>query len=156
MGRIYTAPFQGIAIAAAQDVFEILCPADTILCIHRFELSDETSETSEQSTLLIRRGTGSVTSGSGGSTVTPAPLHFGDAASGATVERNNTTAMVVGTGVLTTLYSWGFNWLNGCLFAPTPEERIWMSPDQRLAFNVSAPGASRTCSGYVVFEEVGG
>ena len=157
MGRIYTAPFQGVAIAAAQDVFELLCPADCVIVLHRCEITDETSETSEQGVILMRRGTGSVTSGSGGSTITPAPMHFGDAASGATIERNNTTAMAVGTGVLTTIAAAGFNWLNGFLWAPTPEERIYISPDQRFAFNlVNAPGASRTCSGVLVFEELGG
>jgi len=157
MGRIYSAPFEGIAVSAVQDVFEILCPSDAVLCLHRAEVSDETSETSEQAVILIRRGVGAVTSGSGGSTITPAPLQLGESASGATVERNNTTPMVVGSGTLTTLDSRAFNWLNGYLWAPTPEERIYISPGDRVAFNlVNAPGASRTCSGVLVFEELGG
>lgn len=155
MGMMYVAPFQGVSISAAQDVFEISAPADAVVIVHRCEITDETSETSEQGVIKINRGSSGTTSGSGGSSVTPAPLETGMAAAGSTVERNNTTAMTGGT--ITHKGGAGFNWLNGYLYAPTPEERLVISPSERLTFNlVNAPGAARTCSGYVIFEEIGG
>lgn len=155
MGMMYVASFQGVSVSAVQDLFEITAPADAVVVIHRCEITDEDSETSEQNVIVMNRGSSATTSGSGGAAVTPAPLDQGYAAAGSSVERNNTTPMSGGT--ITQRGSWGFNWLNGFLFVPTPEERPVVSPSERHTFKLlSAPGSARNVSGVLVFEEIGG
>ena len=158
MGRIYKAAFQGITVGTAtQDVFEILCPADMVIRVHKCQITDETSETSEQGVVVFKRGVVGVTSGSGGGTITPSPLSYGDAASGVTVERNNTTVAVTGTGSFQTIESLGFNWLSGFLYLPAPEDRADFSPGQFAIFTIpTVLGVARVCSGVLTFEEIGG
>lgn len=154
MGRMYVATFAGVSVSAVQDLFELTLPATCVVQIHRAEITNDASETSEQLPIQLRRGVGS-TSGSGGSTATPAKLGgTGDPASTVTVEINNTTVMSAGT--ITTLARRGFNVLSGWLYAPTPEERIVLSPSERLSVHLpTAPSAAITLSGEVVFEELG-
>ena len=103
------------------------------------------------------RGIGSVTTGSGGTTPTPSALETGFAASGATLEANNTTKMVVGSGSLVVLYNDDFNVQVGFLYQPVPEERIVLSPGDRMTVElVGAPADSLTMSGTIVWEEIGG
>src|SRR5262245_9114128 len=106
MGRMYTCPLTPASQTANQDLFEILAPSDAVVIIHEYELI-QTSEVkdAEEEQLLVteKRGVGSVTSGSGGSTVTPQPVHDGDVAFGGTVEVNNTTKIAAGSGTLETL-----------------------------------------------------
>src|SRR6187399_3083052 len=103
MGRIYTAVSKGIAVTAAQDIFEISAPSDAIVVVHGFELFQATElgdAAEEQLLFTTNRGVGATTSGSGGSSVTPQPREDGDAAFGGTVERNNTSQMAAGSGSL--------------------------------------------------------
>jgi len=158
MSRVYNATFDNIAVSAVQDMFEILAPSDSAVEIVAIDISDRDSETSEQGRVVLIRGEGSVTSGSGGSTVTPAPMSKGDPAFGGTVERNNTTAMVAGSGTLVTLGSYGFNWLSGFQWVkPGDECGIYISPGDRLAINLPvAPGSARNVCGVVTLREIGG
>jgi hypothetical protein len=157
MSRIYTAVFEGVAVAATQDLFELLAPADATVRIHRIQVDDDNSETSERLTIRFVRGEGTVTSGSGGSVATAVPTSKGDAAFGGTVETNNTTKMVVGTGALKTLQRSAFDILAGFDWHPTPEERIDISPSDRMTVElVTAPASSRVMSGTITFEEIGG
>lgn len=160
MGRRHTATFKGIAVTAAQDLFEIAAPADAIVVIHEWEMS-QTSEVGdaaeEQLLLTTNRGVGSVTSGSGGSSVTPQPVEDGDAAFGGTVERNNTTIMAVGTGTLEELEAFGWNVRVPLRQVYTPEARPVISPSNRWTLELeSTPADSITMNGRVIFEEIGG
>lgn len=157
MGRMYSATFEGVAATAVQDLFELLAPTDAAVVIHRCEVTQDTIEISEQLPIRIVRGSGTVTTGSGGSTLTAKPLALGDPAYGGTVKANNTTRMVVGTGVLSLLGRRAFNLVTGFLYNPTPEERIVISPGDRVTFELStAPAGSTNFSGEIVFEEIGG
>jgi hypothetical protein len=157
MGRVYAATFEDVSWAGAYDFFEILAPSDACLVIHRCVITQEDDETSQQLPVVFTRGSGSVTSGSGGASVTPAPLHFGDPATGATVERMNSTRLAVGSGTLTVLHREGFNALSGMDYRPTPEERIVLSPGQYLAIgSPNTPSPTLNVSGVLVFEELGG
>src|SRR6267378_7560015 len=105
MGIMYTAAFKGVAVTAQQDFFEIKASAAGSVLIHGFLLSQETEfgdAQEEQLRLTTNRGSGTVTSGSGGSTPTATPIVRGAPAYGGTVEVNNTTKIAVGTGTLTT------------------------------------------------------
>lgn len=157
MGRLYAAVFEGVSVSAVQDLFELQAPADASVVIHRVTVTQEVSETSEQLPIQLKRGEGSVTSGSGGATVTPTPLSKGDAAFGGVVERNNTTQLAVGTGAIKIMHREGWNVLSGYDYRPTPEERPQISPSDYFVVSLpTAPGAALTVSGVLVFEEIGG
>lgn len=160
MGRIYTGQFSAVAVTAAQDLFEIAAPSDAVVVVHSWEIF-QTSDTGDAAEELLRiqlvRGVGSVTSGSGGSTVTTQPKEDGDAAFGGTVEANNTTQMAAGSGSLETLYQYGWNVRIPREVIYTPESRPSISPSNRLTIALTAaPADSLTVSGTVVFEEIGG
>ena len=153
MGRMYSATFEEVAVTAVQDLFELVAPADSAVILHSVSISqssDAGDAQSEMLNLLYHRGS---TSGSLGTTVTPAPLNLGDAAFGGTCEANNTTQSTEGT----ILRAENFNVLAGYLWQPTPEERIVISPSGRLIIELqTTPADSLTMSGTIVFEEIGG
>lgn len=154
MGRMYTGVFEGVAVTVIQDLFELTVPATVAVILHRVRITNDAGETSEQLPVRLRRGVGA-TSGSGGSTPTPAKHVTGDAASGCTLEANNTTVMSAGT--ITTVGRAGENIVGSFYrYEPTPEERIVLAPSERLVVHLpTAPGASLTLSGEITFEEIG-
>lgn len=157
MGQLYYAEFENVAITAAQDIFEVLAPADAVIKLHSIYLGQSTDvgdAAEEILRLKIQRGAG-VTSGSGGSTVTPAPLENGMAAAGATVEANNTTEISAGTITdLMSLY-WNIRVPFEMIFTPETQPVISASDTLVLAL-MAAPADSITCAGTLVFEEIGG
>ena len=153
MGRMYSVVFEEVAVTVVQDLFEINAPADSIVILHSLEIaqsSDAGDSEDEQLSLLIHRGS---TSGTGGSTPTPAPMNLGDAAFGGTTEVNNTTQSTEGTF----LHASAFNVRAGYFKEWTPETRIVISPSDRLIIELqTAPADSLTMSGTVYIEEIGG
>jgi hypothetical protein len=149
-----------IAITAQQDFYEIQSPTDAVTKVHRIILSQLTEvgdAQEEQLSIRVNRGTGTVTSGSGGTTLTPQPIEAGDVGYGGVVEINNTTKMAVGTGTLVNLgeYSWNVRMERD--FVYTPEGREVISPGSRLTFELATtPADPITVKGTVEIEEVGG
>ena len=160
MSRKYTAVFSSVAVTAQQDFFEIAAPADAIVIVHCWELSQSTEVGDAQEeglSIRVVRGVGTVTSGTGGTTPTAHPIEDGDAAFGGVVEVNNTTKMVVGTGTLETLESTNWNVRVPYQRIYTPETRPVISPSNRLTIELATtPADSITISGTITFEEVGG
>jgi hypothetical protein len=84
--------------------------------------------------------------------VTPAPLAVGTVASAIAGSTSNAAAScgvnasVEGAGTVTTMWSDGFNNLNGYLWIPTPEERVTVEPD--LTFIVKLRGTPTTLTGW--------
>lgn len=153
MGRIYSAVFEKVAVTVAQDLFEVVAPADGVVSIHSIEISQDSDAGDAEAEMLnifLHRGTAS---GSGGTTVTPSPLSLGDAAFGGVVEANNTTQSVEGTF----LGVGGWNVQIGYFYLPPPEDRIWISPSGLFIVELQdVPDDSLTVSGAIVFEEFGG
>ena len=159
MGRVYSAQVNGVAATAAQDVFELLTPADLVVCVHSVFIGQTTDAGDAEAEMLgvqIKRGSGSITSGSGGSTPSMFPHVFSDTAASCTLEANNTTIAVVGAGALSILQAESFNVQAGWYYTPTPEERIWLSPSQYFIVTMTAPADSITLNARIVFEEIGG
>jgi hypothetical protein len=159
-GRMYTAVFKDIAVTAVQDLFEVAAPSDAVTVVHRVMLtqSTETGDAAEEMLrLTTNRGVGSVTSGSGGGSVTAQPVSDGNSAFGGSVERNNTTAMAAGSGSLEELESFGWNVRVPFDLIWLPEFRPVISPGNRWTLELeSAPADSVTMSGTLWFEEIGG
>jgi len=160
MGRVYTVGFNGVAVTAQQDLFEILAPADATVIVHDYQLSQDTEvgdAAEEQLAIIEKRGVGSVTSGSGGTTATPQPVEDGDAGFGGTVEVNNTTKLAAGTGTIETLQRRSWNVRVPFEKVYTPETRPKISPNNRWALELaSTPADAITMSGSVTIEEIGG
>ena len=155
---MYSATFTAVAVTAAQDLFEITAPATGIVIVHRLIVSQSSDfgDAQEEGLLLtLRRG--ATTSGSGGTTITPAAggamENSGPAFTGV-VEANITT--VATTGTITTLHAEVWNVRGVFDYLPTPECRPILSPSQRIVLNTTAPADSLTVSGTAVFEWLGG
>ena len=155
MGRIYTIQFNGVAVTAQQDLFEIVAPSSAIVAIHEIGLGQTTEvgdAEEEMFSLLLKSG--STTSGSGGTTPTPVPLLIGDAAAGLTAEVNNTTKATVGT--IVTHHAWAWNVRVPFQVIWTPETRPVLAPSRRGTLELATtPADSAALNGYMIVEEIG-
>ena len=156
-GQMYSAVFEGVAVSAAQDLFEILAGTVRSFKIHSIHISqssDAGDSESEQLSISIQRVTGAPTSGSGGSTPTPQPYDEGYAASGVVVEANNTTVLTGGT--IVSLFRQSFNVMAGIDIIFTPETMPHFRISTRALIELhTAPADALTMDGTVIFEEIG-
>jgi hypothetical protein len=152
---MYTAVFNNVAVAAIQDLFELVAPADSIVVLHDIHLSQNTDVgDAAEEVLRIELTSGHTTSGSGGSAVTPVPVQLQDSAFGGTCESNNTTQASAGT--IVTHYVWNWNIRVGFDRIFTPETRPVIAPSRRMCLELpAAPADSVTMSGSITFEEIG-
>ncbi len=158
MGRIYRVPFSATSVSAAVDVFEILAATGKPFVLHRINIaqsSDYGDAAAEGLSVLVKRATGSYTSGSGGSTVTPTKS-TNDPSAGPTPEICNTTQAAAGSGALTTIHADAFNVQGGWEFLPTVEERASLTflAAEAVVVSITAPADAITLSGTLVFEEL--
>lgn len=152
-GRTYSVIFSAVAVAAAQDLFEI-SPADDkpveIVGIELGQSSDAGDAADELLQISIIRGF--TASGSGGSAPTPAPLDNIDTAAGFTAEVNNTSLATTGTSVTLMTTTWNvragyINWF-------PPEARPMASQaNTTILVRITAPADSLTMSGTLYVRE---
>lgn len=155
-GMTYVINIENVASPAAEfDAFEYTCPADAVARIHRVMIG-QTSDYGDAAAegLMMRIITGYATSGSGGAAATPRPLQLGFAAAGGAAETMNTT--VASTGTPITKHAEAFNIQIGLDYRPTPEERVVVSPSERVVVRISAPTDAVSVVGILVIEEIGG
>lgn len=155
MSRIFTAQFNGVAVTAQQDLFEIVAAATGVIRIHELSISQlsEIGDAMEEQLLLLLKS-GQTTTGSGGSAPSKVARLFGDASSGATVAANNTTKASVGT--IVTHGAWNWNIRQGFEKVWTPETRPTLSPSRRGTIELATtPADSITMGGYIVWDEIG-
>ncbi len=161
---VFTAAFSAVAISAAQDLFELVPDATTrirILEVDIGQYSDPGTGGADDDLeiLSIAFHRGHTTSGSGGSSVTPANLNPNGRASVTTVEANNTTVATT-SGTLIFASTWhtqaGFIWRPPEDFVRDPFRRhIIIVPSQRFVIRITAPADAVTANGTVTFEEIG-
>lgn len=157
MGRMYAVAFDNVSVTAAQDLFELSPADDKPVLIHGIYLSQasDVGDAAEEM-LRVQILRGHTTSGSGGSSATPAPLQSSaGAAAGAAAEINNTTIASAGTAV--SLHSEAFNIRAGWQFIPTPEMRPGASQANTtiVVRLMGAPADVLAMSGTILFEELG-
>lgn len=158
--RRYSAPISiSSAFTAAIDVFELLAASGKPLVLISFEIGQPTEigDTQEEQLLLImKRASGSFTSGSGGGTSTARPLTPNDTAAGATIETGNTTQVAVGSGALVTLAEFQWNLRSTLLHLPVPEERVTLAAGEALTLGLSGSPADSIggIHGRLVFAEL--
>lgn len=158
MGRKYSVVFTGVAATTVEDFFELLGAADYVTKLLGFELAQATEIGDAQEEMLnisVKRGVGAVTSGSGGSTATPQPMLAADTAFSGTVEINNTTKMVVGSGSIATLFSsaWNIRAPYEKWFPPGLEPQINGAARLVIGLDTTAPLDSITFNGTVWLEQ---
>lgn len=153
--RFYTASFTAVALTAQQDLISLLAGSNQAVILYELGLSQLTqlgNANEYEWSLLLKSG--QTVAGSGGTTVAPVAIDFGDSAAGATARYNDTT--IAGTGTIVTHYPWYWNVRGPFQYIWTPETRPIMRPARRCTFSLATtPAASTTCSGYIVFAEAG-
>lgn len=158
MGRMYETGTTGVAVTTAIDVWEILAATGKPIRIHEWAIFQTTDLGDAQEEVLILqevRGVGTVTSGSGGTSPTVHPTDDNDAATGATVEANNTTRMAAGTGTLESLSPRGWNIRIPYEKIYTPETRPRVNPGDRWTLAITAaPADSITIGTSIKYEEI--
>lgn len=154
MARTYVVSFDGVAVSAAQDLFE-LTPADDkpieVVGLFIAQTSDVGDAQDEILKYTIIRGY--TTSGSGGSSATPAALLPADTAAGFTAEVNNTT--VANTGTAVTMHNDAFNVRAGLQLWFPPEARPSASQaNTTIVVRIPAPADALTMSGTIYVREL--
>ncbi len=153
VGRMYTVSASVASVTTVIDLLRISAPTDAVVVVHKVIITQETEfgdAASEQMDIQFHRGS---TDGSGGATPTARQLEAGDAAFGGTVATGNTTQSTEGN----ILHVEAQNVMAGFVYAPTPEERIVLSPSGRLIVELpTAPDDSIDFRVWAAFEEIGG
>lgn len=153
---VFAVPIASTASAAAIDWVEIRAAAGRTVRLIELRVSQSTEVGDAQEEMVrwrVIRGTSSITSGSGGSTPTPAPMATGYTAAFA-VEAGNTTQAVATGGTFTTVTMDPFNVRTGLLYVPLPEARFQITNQEYLIIGMAAaPADSITWEGVAFVEE---
>lgn len=160
---VFTASFSAVAATADQDLFELVPGASTrirLLDIDIGQSTDVGDAAAEHFNISIIRG--HTTSGSGGSTLTPANVSSYGRASVTVVEANNTTiATTAGTLLWASTWNiaerWRWSQPEGDGRSSLSFRRqILVAPSERLVIRLGPdPADSITLSASVMFEEIG-
>jgi len=137
MPRAYTV-IATPALSAAADLFEIVAPAAGTVKLAALSIGQTTDYGDAQAEglmLTIKRG--NTTSGSGGSSATPAPLNSSDAAAAGTYEVGNTTQATGGSPV--TLWQDAVNVQAGYQFVWPAGMEPTVRNSERMVIALSAP-----------------
>lgn len=154
-GRQYTVQFNGVAVTAPQDLFEIVAAAGKVCFINYLNLSNltEVGDAAEEMLLILLKS-GQTTSGSGGTAPTPVPINVTDAAAGFTAEANNTTKASAGT--IVTHHAENWNVRSPLLWLPPPNLWIPLTGSRRFTVELAAtPTDPITMAGTLGVFEVG-
>lgn len=154
--RLYTVQFSNVSVSAVQDLFAVYTGANIAIEIHELVIGQISATTVGNLRLSFKRFSGSFTTGSGGTTPTPAPHNFNDIATKiSSAHVNDTTQCAVGSGAVATLRADVYNVVNGFQYLPPPEDRFQVAPSQSFVLSLdSTPGSAETMSGAVVYAEL--
>lgn len=137
MPRQYTVVTENVAVAAAQDLAQIVGAAGKTLKIKRVHVgaTDTTLVTAQGLRLRARFLPATVTNGSGGSAPVPQKQDPGDAAASFTALANNTTQATT-TGTAVVLRNWGVHIFAGLDFSfPSGQEPV-VGPSESFTFEL--------------------
>lgn len=147
-GRAYSVNMDLQAITGAISLIEVTAASDRMLILLSAWVTQETSESSTQGVVQLVRKSAAGT----GTAFTPLPLQANQGAAGFTAA----TELTAEGTVTDLLERFGYNILNGWLYVPLPEERIWLPVSGILAIRFpTAPAASINVSAGMTLLEVG-
>lgn len=149
--RVYTTQIENVSVSAAQDIFSMISSASNGIRIHWIQLgSNATAATPLR--MRLKRGTATVTLGSGGTIPALAPVDAGDTkAVQSTVHANDTTPATT-TGAFTGIASFLWDTVLPFDFLPAPEDRPSCLTNQALILDMPA-SATLTLSGFIMWDE---
>jgi hypothetical protein len=151
---VFTAPFAGVAVTAANDLWTLTAGATSRLAILEVRFGQYTDFGDAAAEILGVTMRSGDTAGSGGSAVTALNVsrHTGAKATTTTVARNNTTQ--ASGGSLVWADAWNiqapFVWL-----PPDPKQRFIVEAGEVFVVALTLPADSITMSGTITFEELG-
>lgn len=151
-GRIYTVSFKAVTLAAVQDLFGIYAGASMAAEIHSVKLGQFTGSTIGSAQIRLRKLPATVTSGSGGASVTPASLRTTDAAATVTARVNDTTQATTSGTAADMADGWDLPF--GYLWMPPEADRPIIKPSEAFIVSLDTALSSFVASGTLVFREL--
>lgn len=162
MGNIYTVTITAVAVAVAQDLYEIVPPTSSRIRIREIRLgqySDAGDAAAEILSLQVIRGHRTGGSNAGPAAATPRNIHghTGALADTGTLVRINDTGLASDTGSKQqTIISDTWNIQAGWWYYPPEEEMLVLETGQRLVVRLAAaPTDSITINGTLTYEKIG-
>jgi len=156
--RIYTAGFDTVSVGTAvQDIFSLFAGSTKGVQLHHIHLEASSVTSAAQIRLRLKRGTATVTQGSGGSTPTPGMVDAGDTLAATATLHCNYTTQATTTGNFTGLVEY-FQW-NVLLpfdYMPGPEDadREATLVSQILVLDLPAVITATSMSGFIKWREI--
>jgi hypothetical protein len=157
--RIYSAAFDTTNIGTAvQDIFSLLAPASKGIQVHWAHVGAAGVTTAAEVRMRIKRGTATVTQGSGGTAPTPGIVDGGDTLAAAVVAHCNDTTQATTTGNFTGFVEYDqWNVLLPWDYMPGPEDEDRPTTLVSQAFIIDLPAtiaAVVSASGFIRWREV--
>jgi hypothetical protein len=150
---LFSVPINAVAVSAVQDLFGVLAGATYPIVLHEIRLMQKGLTAVETKEVVFKRLTATVTLN--GTAATPVLHEPGSAVATATAKINATTVSTT-SGTSTVIQGDAWNFINGYFYLPAPEDRLYFSPNTAFVLNLpTAPSASMTVSGNLVYEELG-
>lgn len=152
--RVYYVPIENVSIGTAvQDIFSLLASASNGIELHQIHLEAAGVSSPAELRMRLKRGTATVTQGSGGSNVTPASADHGDTKAAGTTAHINDTTQATTSGAFTTLAAFQWDELLPFDFLPAPEDRPTCLTSEALILDLPATIVAVTVSGFIIFAE---
>ncbi len=151
--RVYVTPIVGVSIGTAvQDIFALKSGASNGIRIHWIHL--ECSNTADSPIpMRLKRGTATVTLGSGGTNVTPAPVDVNDTLASGSTTHINDTSQATTSGAFTNLAGFQWDTVLPWDFLPAPEDRPTCTVSQALILDLPTTITAQTISGFIMWDE---
>jgi hypothetical protein len=160
LGRLYAVSFAAVSVTAQQDFFYVKPATDKICIIEAIYLSnvgigaDAGDAQEELYALALSYLPSTVTAGTGGSSVTPAPLSVNDAAAGFAACVND-TGKATTNGTAITRHSDGWNVRVPYIWLPPPEHRTIVANAAAITLQLnSTPTDAILISGTMLVREM--
>lgn len=154
--RVYKATFENVTISAVQDIFSLKAGSANGVELHQIDLNAGGVAAPAEIRLRLKRlgGGGTITAGSGGSSLTGQAADEGDTkASTATVRSNDTTQATMTGGANVTLGAWQWNVLLPFQYLAPPEDRDRCLAGSEFVLDIPGAPASTIVSGTIVWAE---
>ena len=152
MGRVYSARVSGVSVAAVQDLMSLL-PGVKAIAVHEVVIGQVTGTTVNNLPITLKRLSGTLTAGSGGTAVTPQKMDTGGIAAVTTARANDTTSASATTSTI--LRNEVYNSVNTYQYLPPPEDRPIIGPGEQFVLTLdNAPASAQVSSITVTFEEL--
>ena len=154
-GRTYAVSFSGVSVAAIQDLLAVYCGSTMAIEVHGITIGQITGTTVQNLRISLKRLAAAVTSGSGGSTVSPVKMTRGDAAATVTARANDTVQATSASSSVKLLDD-VFNIVNGYqfFFPPADVPTIGLSEAVVLSLDTAPNPSALLMSGTLYIAEI--